>query len=137
MYRVYVFILWVSCASRHPTNPFWRLFYLFPFFCRFCLVFVFMLSLELCRCSSDLSCPADYVPDLQTCTLRGIEAQSVHAKNTHIHIQHIHTRRCYNESQVVYFANRWNSSSSKRKTLTCWRRSRTLTTEERAGGGGG
>ena len=36
-------------------------------FCLFRLVFCFfiysILSLELCRCSSDFLCPADHVPD--------------------------------------------------------------------------
>ena len=47
---------------------------LFLSFCRFC--FVFMLSLELCRCFSDLSCPADYGPEPRI-SLSVVEAQSV------------------------------------------------------------
>ena len=34
--------------------------------------FVFMLSLELCRYSFDISCPAAHVPDWQTRILLGI-----------------------------------------------------------------
>ena len=42
-----------------------------------------MLSLELCRCSSDIFLsPADYVPDWQPRTLLGmVEARSVNVKN--------------------------------------------------------
>ena len=67
--RVYA-MHWVYLVGSLRASPsylcyiFWRLFVFFcPFcccfislsFCRFCLVFVFMLSLELCRCSSDIS----------------------------------------------------------------------------------
>ena len=50
------FYLWVPCLSVHPTYPFWYLLFCYYFlsFCRFCLVFVTMLSLELCRHSSDI-----------------------------------------------------------------------------------
>ncbi|CAN0437749.1 unnamed protein product, partial [Ascophyllum nodosum] len=59
------FYLWVPCPPVHPTYPFWYLLscYSFLSFCRFCLVFVTMLSLALCRYSSDIFCPADHVPD--------------------------------------------------------------------------
>ena len=47
---IHPFYLWVSCASLRPTNYFrYLLGFNFSFlsFCRFCLVFGFMLSLEL------------------------------------------------------------------------------------------
>ena len=60
-----------------------------PYFCRFYfvfwLVFVFMPSLELCRCSSDLflSSRRRTVPDWQPRILLGmVEARSVNVKNT-------------------------------------------------------
>ena len=59
-------------------------------FCRFCLVFVFVLSLELCRCSSDLflSSRPRTVPDWQPRTLLDmVEARSVNAKNYRRHVE--------------------------------------------------
>ena len=54
---------------------------MFLSFCRFCLVY--MLSLELCRCSSTFSCPADHVPDWQPrILLVMVEARSVNVQNT-------------------------------------------------------
>ena len=59
------FYLCVPCPSVHPTYPFWYLLFCYSFlsFGRFCLIFVTMLSLALCRYSSDIFCPADHVPD--------------------------------------------------------------------------
>ena len=57
----------------------------------FMFCFVFTLSLELCRCSSDifLSSKPRTVPDWQSRILLGmvqkVEARSVNVKNTHTH----------------------------------------------------
>ena len=62
-----------------------------PFFLSFmlCFVSVAMLSLELCRCPSDLflSNPVDHLlPDCQLRMLLGkVEARSVNVRNTHTH----------------------------------------------------
>ena len=61
-----VLILWVPCASLHPTYcyPFWLFFALFKnkknlkSFCRFLFVLVLKLSSELCRGSSDIFLPS-------------------------------------------------------------------------------
>ena len=103
------FILWVTCASLHPTYLCWHLFlcYFCCCFCCFCFsflsicrflpyfsffVFCFMLPLEHCRCSSDLFLfPADHLPDWQPRILQGmVEARSGNVKNTHTHTLHTH-----------------------------------------------
>ena len=71
-----------------PSIFFWYMCFalLFLSFCRF--VFVFMFSLERCRCSFLIfSCPADHVllPDWQPRILLGlVEARLVNVKNTTI-----------------------------------------------------
>ena len=53
----------------------------------FCFVLVFMLSLELCRCPSDLFMSSrTHVPDWQPCILLGmVKARLVNGKNIHTH----------------------------------------------------
>ena len=68
------------------------IFIIVTFFCRFCFVslcffcvlFLILLSLELCRCSSDIFLsPAHHVPDCQPHILLGtVEARSVNVKKT-------------------------------------------------------
>ena len=54
--------------------------------CRFlfCFVFDVMLSLELCRCSSDIFSLADRIGN-HVILLGMVEARSVSVKNTHTH----------------------------------------------------
>ena len=65
---------------------FWPVYFVIPvpFSLSFLFVRVFLLlSLELCRCSSDLFCPADHVPDWQPRILLGmVQARSVNVKKT-------------------------------------------------------
>ena len=75
----------LSNAPRLSFPGMCILLFLFLSLCRFLCVCVFLLlSLELGRCSSDLFCPADHVPDWQPRILLGmVEARSVNnAKKT-------------------------------------------------------
>ena len=65
------------------------IFLLFLSFCRFGFVFCCgcLLSLELCKCSSDFFCPANHVPDRQPRIILGmVEARSVNVKKTTIRL---------------------------------------------------
>ena len=88
------YILWVPCASLHPTVSFLAFFlcycFVLLFFCRFCLFYVLFLILYSRWSFVDVplifSCSADHVPGWQRCILLGmVEARSVIRKNTHIH----------------------------------------------------
>ena len=74
----------LSNAPRLSFSDLCILLFLFLSLCRFLCVCVFLLlSLELGRCSSDLFCPADHVPDWQPRVLLGmVEARSVNVKKT-------------------------------------------------------
>ena len=75
----------LSSALRLSFSGMCILLFLFLSLCRFCLfVFLFiLLSLELGRCSSDLFCPANHVPEWQPRILLGMfEARSVNVKKT-------------------------------------------------------
>ena len=58
MRQAFVQSIWVPCASLHPTWQLLIVIYcyliIFIYSCRFCLVLVAMLRLELCKCSSDI-----------------------------------------------------------------------------------
>ena len=66
----YFFILWVTCASLHPTNIYLVVSWYFLAFAfvllLFFIFFVFRLSLEVCRCSSDLFLSSRPRPGLAT-----------------------------------------------------------------------
>ena len=75
----------LSNAPRLSLSDLCILLFLLLSLCRFlCVcVFLFLLSLEVGRCSLIFFCPADHVPDWQPRVLLGmIEARSVNVKKT-------------------------------------------------------
>ena len=74
--------LWQTLSVECPSSTlFWPVLcvILFLSFCRFCIVF--MLSLELCRCPSDLFLSSRPRTGLATTYLYMAEARSVNVKN--------------------------------------------------------
>ena len=79
--------LYQTLSIECPSSIFfWHVYFVIvPFFLSFlfCFLLCFLLLLELCRCSSDLFCPADHVSDWQPGILLGmVEDRSVNAKET-------------------------------------------------------
>ena len=73
----------LSNAARLSFSDLCILLFLFLSLCRLCVCVFSLLSLELGRCSSDLFCPADHVPDWQPRVLLGmVEARWVNVKKT-------------------------------------------------------
>ena len=89
---------------------FWHVYFVIvPFFVPFlfCFAMFFLLSLELSRCSSDLFCPADHVPDWQPRILPGmVEARSVNVKKTPTPTHSLEHKERYNivigEEMYIY-----------------------------------
>ena len=106
----FIFYGLVPCASLHSSNTyavysilFWHLL-VCTFFLSFLLPFLpsffFMLSLELCLCSSDFSLsrrPRTGLATPYSILLGMVEARSVNAKNTHTYT-HTSNNRAIRES---------------------------------------